>query len=121
MNRRSFLQTLTAVIVAPLVMGAAPAAPTAPAPVLTGYGPIPLTRGDIIQIAGIYDTHPVTGRSTGYLKHFVVTEDTTDSWSVEVHPPLSPYVNRVNRMHVRPLFVGDTRDVSVDYSGWNPV
>lgn len=69
MNRRTFLQTLTAVIVAPLVATAAPTPTPAPA---SGYGQMPLRLGDIIQIDGIYDNNPVTGRSTGYLKQFVV-------------------------------------------------
>ena len=95
MNRRSFLQTLAAVVVAPLV------ATAAPAPVADSWR---LCKGDVIQIDGIYDVNPFTGQQTGYLKQFVVTEDTTDSWSVAIHPPLSDYVNRVNRTHVRPLF-----------------
>lgn len=49
-----------------------------------------LNKGDIISIAGVYSVNPVTKRSTGQLKQFVVTTTTTESGGEMATLPVSP-------------------------------
>ncbi len=45
------------------------------------------TVGDIFQIEGQFATNPLTGLSTGYLQHFVITADNINS--ADIFPPVN--------------------------------
>jgi len=50
-----------------------------------------LKKGEVLYIAGVYDVHPITKQTLGYLKRFTVTADATASGSetdVSVYPPM---------------------------------
>lgn len=51
-----------------------------------------LKKGDIITIANVYAVNPVSKVSTGQLKQFVVTADTSDSGGAMATLPISPAV-----------------------------
>lgn len=55
---------------------------------IAGFGTASLKKGDILTIAGVYDVHPETRLPTGYLKRFVVYEDTnlTTSGTLPITP-----------------------------------
>ena len=83
MNRRGFLEFLglgaAVAAVAPQVVAkivtAAPATPvTEAAGVVLGES---FLVGDVITFGGVYNVNPMTGKSTGRLKQFVVTSEST--------------------------------------------
>jgi hypothetical protein len=53
-----------------------------------GANPIALKAGDIITISNVYDVHPETKQSLGYLKRFVVQDDVSGSGGTYTVPIL---------------------------------
>lgn len=51
-----------------------------------------LKKGDVIQIAGVYEVNPNTRESTGQLRDFVVTADTSSNGSGQATIPISPAI-----------------------------
>jgi hypothetical protein len=51
-------------------------------------------KGDVFTIAGVYQINPMSRRSTGQLRQFVVTEDKTADGSgnmtIPIYPPITP-------------------------------
>lgn len=45
-------------------------------------------RGDIIEIAGVFDQHPITGQEMPHLQQFVITDDASaDDLKIQIWPP----------------------------------
>lgn len=53
-----------------------------------GANPLVLKRGDIITISGVYEVHPETKQSYGYLKRFVVQTDVSAGSGTKTVPIL---------------------------------
>lgn len=53
--------------------------------------PMAFEAGDIITISGVYDVHPESKQSYGYLKRFVVQADTSGSGGTTISLPILPF------------------------------
>jgi len=51
-----------------------------------------LKKGDVFTIAGVYSINPLTHKSTGSLKQFVVTADSASDGSGDMACPISPAI-----------------------------
>ncbi|WP_419669935.1 P22 phage major capsid protein family protein [Xylella fastidiosa] len=57
-----------------------------------------LSKGTIFTLAGVFETHPITGEATTRLRQFLVTTDyRRGEYGVTIYPPIVAYLNDNNR------------------------